>query len=399
MPLTNSRSRYGMITKIFHWTIALGILLMIPLGWLADRLPYETADQLARKATLFSVHKTLGVTIFLVALARIVWAVTQTKPAPLHPDRRVETFAAEVVHWLLYGSLVLVPLSGWIEHAATDGFAPIWWPFGQDLFFVPKSPALAETFATLHFILQWVLLGALVLHVAGALKHHLIDGDATLRRMWFGTTEASGPHHARHGWAAPLLAGFVWAATLGGAWSLGWFAHDTGGTSAELAQVESDWSVREGTLSLSVDQFGKTVEGSFAEWTPDIDFDDSTDTGDKGSVTVQIAIGSLTLGSVTNQALGADFLSAEDHPTATFTAPIVRTEDGYIAEGTLALKDHEVPVTLPFTLTLEGDVAQMEGQAVLDRRNFSIGDSMTDPAQLGFEVIIDVALTAERAGD
>ena len=48
----------------------------------------------------------------------------------LHPDRKTETLLAEIVHWLLYGSLILVPLSGWIHHAATEGFAPIWCTYG-----------------------------------------------------------------------------------------------------------------------------------------------------------------------------------------------------------------------------------------------------------------------------
>lgn len=403
MPLTNSASRYGGVTKTFHWLIALGILIMIPLGIIATDAPYDTAEALATKATLFSWHKTIGVLIFFVALARILWALLQPKPAPLHPDRKTETFLAELVHWLLYGSLVAVPLTGWIEHAATDGFAPIWWPFGQSLAFVPKSPALAETFASLHYILQWVLTLSVVLHIVGALKHHVIDKDDTLRRMWFGRTEAgtgAQPAHLAGPLAAPLAAILIWILSLGAGWATGLFDGHEGAPQAEaLAEVESDWQVTEGTLALSVQQFGKTVEGQFADWTAEITFDDSEGLGEKGSVTVTVSIPSLTLGSVTGQALGADFLDAEGHPTATFSAPIQRTEDGYTADGTLTLKGTEAPVTLPFTLVLDGDTATMQGQATLDRRAYAVGDSMSDASQLGFDVVIDVALTATRAAD
>ncbi|MEQ5868499.1 cytochrome b/b6 domain-containing protein [Sagittula sp. NFXS13] len=398
MPLTNTATRYGSVTKTFHWLIALGIMIMIPLGVIAHDAPFATADQLAYKATLFSIHKTLGVAIFFIALARIVWAISQPKPTPMHPDRKAETFAAEVVHWLLYGSLVMVPLSGWSEHAATDGFAPIWWPFGQNLFFVPKSPALADMLATVHYLLAWVLVGSIVLHVVGALKHHVIDKDATLRRMWFGQTEAGGAS-VSHSLMAPVAAVAIWAAVLGGGWTLGMFSQDAEPQAEALADVESDWQVTEGTLGLSVQQFGKTVSGSFADWTAQIDFDDSDGSGEKGDVTVTVSIPSLTLGSVTTQALGADFLAAETHPTATFTAPILRTEDGYVSEGTLTLKGAEVPVTLPFTLDLNGDTATMQGQTTLDRRSFGVGDNMNDAEQLGFDVVIDVALTATRATD
>ncbi|MBS8271498.1 cytochrome, partial [Halomonas litopenaei] len=124
---------YGTVTKTFHWLTALLIITIVPLGVVAYNLPYETNEQLALKALLFSYHKTLGVIVFAVALARIVWAFTQTKPAPLHPERKSETWLAETVHWLLYISLVAVPLTGWIHHAATEGFAPILLPISQDL--------------------------------------------------------------------------------------------------------------------------------------------------------------------------------------------------------------------------------------------------------------------------
>ncbi|MGD9294163.1 MAG: cytochrome b/b6 domain-containing protein, partial [Roseobacter sp.] len=133
MPLSNTAQHYGSISKTFHWLTALLILTLIPLGIYANDLPYDSSEQLARKAWFFSLHKTLGVTVFFVALARILWAIVQPKPSPLHPDRKLETFAGSMVHWLLYGSLLLVPLSGWVHHAATTGFAPIWWPLGQNL--------------------------------------------------------------------------------------------------------------------------------------------------------------------------------------------------------------------------------------------------------------------------
>ena len=132
MTVSNTTTRYGTVTKTFHWLTALFIITAIALGAIANRLPYETNDQLALKAQLFSFHKTLGVLVFIVALGRILWALTQTKPGPLHAERKLETMLAELVHWLLYISLIAVPLTGWIHHAATAGFAPILLPIGLD---------------------------------------------------------------------------------------------------------------------------------------------------------------------------------------------------------------------------------------------------------------------------
>ncbi|WP_299918271.1 cytochrome b/b6 domain-containing protein [uncultured Roseobacter sp.] len=398
MSLTNTATHYGAVTKTFHWLTALLILTLIPLGIYANGLPFDTSEQLAQKARLFSLHKTLGVTVFFVALARILWALSQPKPGLLHADRKIESLAAETVHWLLYGSLLLVPLSGWVHHAATDGFAPIWWPLGQNLPFVPKSESLAATAAGLHIVFERVLVASIFLHFAGALKHHIIDKDATLRRMLPGTpavADTGGGHRV----AAPLISALViWAGALFVGSTLDIYAkHDAVAPVAALEDVQSDWTVQDGELSITVQQLGSDVRGSFADWTAAISFDETVTTGTAGTVDVTISIGSLTLGSVTSQALGADFFNAENFPTAQFTADIINTEAGYQAEGTLTIKDKSMPVTLPFTLEVAEGVATMIGSTQLDRRNYAIGDNQKDEATLGFTVAVDVSLTAQQS--
>ena len=400
MSLTNTRETYGSVARTLHWLTALLILTAIPLGAVANNLPYDSAEALARKATLFSIHKTVGIAAFAVAVLRILWAVAQPKPHGIASHAAHEAWAAAAVHWLLYGSLVVVPLTGWIHHAATTGFAPIWWPFGQDLPFVPKDEGLAATFAGLHVVTKWVLIAAILLHVAGALKHHLIDRDATLRRMLAGAPRAEvAPHH--HG-LAPLAAALVlWAGAIGAGGALGAYdRHGTAVAGVALAEVASDWKVQEGDLSIAVTQLGSRVEGRFADWTAAITFEDRDTPGPAGTVEVIVAIPSLTLGSVTSQALGADFFAAETFPTATFAADILRTDTGYVAEGTLTIRDRSVPATLPFTLAIDGDTASMEGGLTVNRIDFGIGAG-TQPTEqnVGFAVEIAARLTATRAAD
>ena len=397
MALTNTDTRYGAVTKTFHWLTALLILTLIPLGIYANGLPYDTSEELALKAYYFSLHKTLGVAVFFVALARIAWALSQPKPGLLHPDRKLESLAAETVHWLLYGSLLLVPLSGWVHHAATTGFAPIWWPFGQSLPFVPKSEPLANTAAGLHIVFERVLAGSILLHIAGALKHHIIDKDITLKRMLPGRSEGRGGGDGHHV-ALPLISALsIWAAAVMAGSMLELYSkHGTAASVAELQAVESDWQVQQGTLSITVLQMGSDVSGEFADWTVSIAFDERVESGKAGTVDVTISIGSLTLGSVSGQAMGADYFNAEAFPTATFNADIVRAETGYEAQGTVTIKDQSMPLTLPFDLEIVDGVATMSGQTSLDRRSFGIGDSQTDPNSLGFDVSVAVSLTAAR---
>ena len=400
MQLGNTHAHYGTVTKAFHWLTALLILTLIPLGIYANGLPYDSDAELARKAWFFSLHKTLGVTVFFVALARILWAVSQPKPALLNADRKLESFAAEMVHWLLYGSLLLVPLSGWIHHAATEGFAPIWWPLGQNLPLVPKSESLAATTAGLHIVFERVLAASIFLHLAGALKHHFIDRDATLRRMLPGRPtlpELTGSHRV----LAPIIgAVVVWVAAMFIGSALHVYDGHAGPTieAAALEDVQSDWQVEDGSITITVTQLGAPVQGSFADWTAAISYDETVADGVAGSVDVTIAIGSLSLGSVTGQAMGNDFFNAEVFPTATYTGDIVASDTGYKLDGTLTIKDQTTPVSFPFSLTVADDVATASGSLELDRMTFAIGaNSQPTESNLGFTVDVSIALTARRA--
>ena len=409
MALSNSHTAYGSVSKGFHWLTALLILTAIPLGIVASNLAHGLEDPtavpdeqtIALTATLFSLHKTTGVTVFFVALARILWAISQSKPGLLNGNKTPEALAAETVHWLLYGSLVAVPLTGWIHHASTTGFAPIWWPFGQSLPFVPKDEHLADLTGTLHYTLQWVLIGAIALHVAGALKHHVIDRDATLRRMLPGHHPAE-PTRQQPGHALPLVAALViWAGALGGAATLGWFSHSHDGAAAApapaLAEVDSDWQVADGALNISVRQMGSDVTGSFADWTADIRYDETPDdTGKHGTVEVTIATTSLTIGSVTAQAKGAGYLDTANHPVAVFATDLLATDTGHVARGTLTIREQSVPVEMPFELTIDGDAATASGGLSIDRRDFGIGADVKDEGSLGFTVEISFDLKATR---
>jgi cytochrome b561/polyisoprenoid-binding protein YceI len=405
MSLSNSFQSYGGVAKTFHWLTALLILTALPLGLIADNLAEAVIDpaipstdaDVARAALLFSLHKTVGVTVFFVALLRILWALTQPKPGLLNADHKLEALAAETVHWLLYGSLVLVPLTGWIHHAATTGFAPIWWPFGQNLPFVPKDSHVAELFAGLHYVLQWVLIVALVLHIAGAVKHHVIDRDMTLRRMLPGSADLPQPPAQKHSLLPLLCALILWGGALLGGSMIGAYSHTTDQAEvAELEAVQSDWQVTEGTLAITVQQFGSPVSGAFADWTAAITFDEPSTPGPAGTVDVTIAIGSLTLGSVTDQAMGADFFNAEAFPTATFKGEITKTETGYEATGPLTIRDQSVPITLPFALDLQDNSATVTGTLQLNRLDFAVGAHMPDEGSLGFGVDVDINLTATR---
>lgn len=395
MALTNSPALYGGVTKTFHWLTALLIFTAFPLGLIAHGAPMGTGDEVAQKALLFSLHKTVGVTAFFVALLRILWAVSQPKPGLLNSDKPAEATVAEAVHWLLYFSLVLAPLSGWIHHASATWGAPIFWPFGDNLPLIPKSETLSNIASGWHWVFTKLLAISIILHVAGAIKHAVIDRDSTLQRMLPGKMEAPSLPH-QHKAKAPLV---IALALYGVAIGLGSYLGTQKAAApvqTTLVQVQGDWAVESGTLALTVQQFGNAVSGEFNDWTAEIQFDAALEGEKKGHVNVNVAIPSLALGSLTDQAMGADFFDATSFPTAQFSADIFALADTYEARGTLTLKGITLPVTLPFSLNIEDKTATMSGTTQLARLDYTIGASMPDESSLGFAVDLAVDLVASQ---
>jgi cytochrome b561 len=92
---------------------------------------------------------------------------------------------AHAIHQAMYLLFFAVPLTGW-AYSSAAGFPIVvfgLWPLPD---FVPADRALADTLRPWHEWLSWAMAVLVVAHVAAALKHHWVDRDATLSRMWPG---------------------------------------------------------------------------------------------------------------------------------------------------------------------------------------------------------------------
>ncbi|AGT09216.1 cytochrome b/b6 domain-containing protein [Paracoccus aminophilus] len=458
MNAKNSPDGYGWVARGFHWIIALLIFTALGLGLYGSSLREGAASNLQKIFQVFSIHKTVGIAVLILALLRILWMLGQKKPRPLHPERKLETWLGEFVHWGLYTGMVVMPLSGWLIHsAAPGGFARILWPFGQRLPFIPENAELSERFATFHNTGWWLLVGLLVLHVAGALKHALIDRDETLVRMTRTmpqvSVEAAQPRShlsnllvALAFWAAIAVVAMVVtpekepqggpegiASTSAPAGSGAALASATPAEAAPAAAPEtapaaasasgtapdyattsdsgtasgyaSDpdpskpaplWQVESGTLGISVKQAGAEVAGQFANWTAKIAYDPASQTG---HVSVTIDTGSLTLGAVSDTAKGPEFLNTTQFPKATFEANL-RPEDSagwpHLAKGDLTIAGKTVIAELPFDVVVKGDKANASGSMTVDRRDFELGKTYGDESTVAFPVTISFDLDAKR---
>ena len=153
---------------VFATVVVALIMVEMPLG--------------VRKLELYALHKSVGVLILGLTVARLAWRLSGPRPVALGPSRRSERILAQSVHGLFYIALIAMPLTGWLMSSAANFSVSVFGLFTlPDL--VAPDKALADAFKAAHYWLGWVLIGLLALHVAGALKHHFFLGNDTLRRM------------------------------------------------------------------------------------------------------------------------------------------------------------------------------------------------------------------------
>lgn len=163
-----------------HWLMAALILAQGVLGWVGHEMARSPA-----KVDVMTAHKSLGITLLLLAVLRLAWRATHPAPPPPAGSRTWEIRAAALSHILLYLLMIALPLSGWL--AASTSIVPwkLWWLIPWPDLAAPDE-ALHEIAEEVHEILFKVLLAVLVIHVGAALRHHFIKRDDVLIRMLRG---------------------------------------------------------------------------------------------------------------------------------------------------------------------------------------------------------------------
>ena len=168
---------YTRTAVVLHWLIAILILGGFTIG--ANMVGMGMTPE---KLRLFAYHKWIGITVLGLALIRSVWRLTHAAP-PDEPMPRWQRLLAHATHVLLYLLMIAVPLLGWL-YTSAYGVPVVYLKLWQLPDLVPRNPALARVLVVAHTWLAWTLFYIVLLHTAGALKHHFIDRDATLRRMF-----------------------------------------------------------------------------------------------------------------------------------------------------------------------------------------------------------------------
>ncbi|MDX2027398.1 MAG: cytochrome b [Alphaproteobacteria bacterium] len=175
---------YDPVAKALHWLIALAVIGMLAVGWIMVGLPNGP-----EKFALFQWHKSIGITVLLLALVRLAWRLKH--PAPLLPSTMPgwEKFAAHAGHFLLYALMIGMPLVGWVVVSTSPLNLPTMfygffqWPHLPVLSTLENRKEINDLAAWAHGVAAWIFVALIVGHAAAAWKHHLINRDNVLLRM------------------------------------------------------------------------------------------------------------------------------------------------------------------------------------------------------------------------
>jgi cytochrome b561/polyisoprenoid-binding protein YceI len=402
--LRNTEQEYGTAAKGFHWLIAVLIITILAIG-----LIMVDMDRGPGKFALFRWHKSLGITVLGLAALRICWRLGSLQPLSLAAHAVWEKTLAGITHFLLYFCMVAMPLSGWLMSSAKGTKVSAWGFALPDL--IGQNRPLGQLLTTFHVYTAYGLIGLIGLHAAGALKHHVIDRDETLRRMLpFGKISTG------IGLAVLTAAMILRMVTAANAPVTGAAIHTAAMPATPVAPgllapmavpaqtTATPWVIdyEQSRLTFEGTQNEAPFTGTFAAFDGTIAFD--PDNLRDSRVSIAIPMKDVKTGSDERDSSigGKDWFDAAAFPESIYTADsFEKKADGqYVAHGKLTLRGVTVPVDLPFTLTIETDAAgrktaKMQGEATLQRLDYGIGaGEWSDPKAVGAAVKVRVVLQA-----
>ena len=178
--MKDATSQFSRTTVLLHWIVAITIITMMVVGtYMSENEVYY----------LFPIHKSIGMIVLGFIIMRVIWRLRNGFPTPVGHHNSIEIILAKLVHWVLLIGSILFPLSGMMMSGAGGHGLSI---FGIDLLAanydaagqaVALNAQAAELGHNIHHLMKKVFIVAITLHVLGAIKHHVIDKDGTLRRM------------------------------------------------------------------------------------------------------------------------------------------------------------------------------------------------------------------------
>lgn len=178
-------NRYTIVAIILHWVIALGIVVMVVMGLTMTHVELDPM----RLFQLYQLHKSIGITVLLAAVLRLLWRLTHRPPDLPDAMPRLEKTAASGAHVALYGLMVALPLSGWALVSASALAIPtvlygvVPWPDLPILSSLADKEPVEAALKLVHAYGAYMLVALVGMHALAALRHHVVLRDDILTRM------------------------------------------------------------------------------------------------------------------------------------------------------------------------------------------------------------------------
>ncbi len=395
------QQNFHFVSKLIHWITALIFLGLLFVGFFMTEMEFSE-DKLA----LYALHKSFGLLILILLVIRIISRFIITKPKPLSTHNTLEKFLAHAAHVFLYIALLMLPLSGWIMSSAGDFTVQFFGLNVPDI--ANKNEELFKSSRLVHATFALAVVAVLCAHIAGALKHHFIDKDTTLQRM---TSLQMGVKSGALLTAAIALIflsiGYAYAPKLLKAKPAPLQLQNAEKHIEEQTVHTSDvtkWDIltEQSELSFTATQYGQEFSGTF-DFYGQIFFDPNNLTESKAFITIDIA--SIKTGSEDrdSQAKSDEWFDSLAFPTAHFTSEkFTKTPEGYIAHGTLKIRETEQNIDLPFQLNFtkkdNEEHVHMTGQIEVLRLDYNIGQgqwSSTDAIGNSVKIVVNLMARSE----
>lgn len=170
--------RYTNVAIFFHWLMALMIIGAFTMGLVMTEMPGISPTKLK----YYSWHKWAGVTILGLAALRLLWRLTHKAPSYPAGMPGWQKTTANVLHGFLYFLMFAVPVSGYF-YTLASGYPVVYFGLVELPVLIERNDALKPVLQSVHFWLNMALASSVGLHIAAALKHHLVDRDGLIKRM------------------------------------------------------------------------------------------------------------------------------------------------------------------------------------------------------------------------
>lgn len=185
MSLKNTENSFGLVTRANHWISAFAFILALLTAFIAE----EFMAKGDARTSVFHLHFSLGISLFLLMILRVIWLKLSPNPADIG-DNRLEIVISHIVKGFLYLSLIVMPISGYIMVSAGGHDVGFF-----NLFTLPnlvgENPDIKAIAKPLHVYSGFFITFILMFHIAGALKHHFVLKDDVLNRMLGRNTSQS----------------------------------------------------------------------------------------------------------------------------------------------------------------------------------------------------------------